>query len=102
MTDSDLDVRVLEAKDAAAYFALRKEMLEDSPASFGSSPKDSRLKSVEATAEALESHVIGVAFLNLDLKTFFRIETLLFGVVYCRFCVEQNDWCFPNFRGIRR
>lgn len=46
-------IRPLTPADAAAYFALRRRMLVDSPWAFSSSPDDDRFTTPEAVAEML-------------------------------------------------
>lgn len=48
-----MSVRRLEAPDAAALHALRRESLERHPLAFGSSPDEDRMRTVEATAAHL-------------------------------------------------
>ncbi|MCA9286643.1 MAG: GNAT family N-acetyltransferase [Phycisphaerales bacterium] len=59
-------VRHLEAADAAAFHALRREALLDTPLAFGSSPEDDRFADLDAVHEQLrrgpEAVIIG-AFL---------------------------------------
>ena len=44
-------IHQLTADDAVAYFAIRQEMLRDSPSAFGSSPSDDRFASVEVVQQ---------------------------------------------------
>ncbi len=48
-------VRQLRPEDAPALMALRREALEQSPLSFGSSPDDDRYRSSESVRESLET-----------------------------------------------
>jgi ribosomal protein S18 acetylase RimI-like enzyme len=81
--NTDMDMRVLTERDAAAYWSLRLEALEREPESFAESPEEHRATPIELAAMRLHqddngSFVLG-AFLDGELvgmAGFFREKLL--------------------------
>jgi hypothetical protein len=57
-------IRRLTPTDAEVYMQLRREALEREPYSFGSSPEDDRMRSIELVRDVLDSssHAVFGAF----------------------------------------